>query len=98
MQKLTRRRFVGAAGAASVVPLVYVSKAFGAEFTLKYANNSPVTHPLNIRATEATERIKQETNGRGRDRGFSQQPARRRHRHARASCAPAPSISSRCPA
>lgn len=34
MQKLTRRRFVGAAGAASVVPLVYVSKAFGAEFTL----------------------------------------------------------------
>jgi hypothetical protein len=31
MQKLTRRRFVGAAGAAGVVPLVYVSKAFGAE-------------------------------------------------------------------
>ena len=63
MQKLTRRRFVGAAGAASVVPLVYVSKAFGAEFTLKYANNSPVTHPLTIFTTKAAERIKADSNG-----------------------------------
>ena len=51
MQKLTRRRFVGAAGATCAIPLVYVSKAFGAEYALKYANNSPVTHPLNIRAS-----------------------------------------------
>jgi TRAP-type transport system periplasmic protein len=63
MQKLTRRRFVGAAGAASVVPLVYVSKAFGAEFALKYANNSPVTHPLTIFTTKAAERIKADSNG-----------------------------------
>src|SRR5262245_65586000 len=35
-----------------------------AQFQLKYANTSPVTHPLNIRTTEAVERIKKESNGR----------------------------------
>ena len=63
MQKLTRRRFVGAAGATCAIPLVYVSKAFGAEYALKYANNSPVTHPLTIYTTKAVERIKAESNG-----------------------------------
>lgn len=63
MQKLTRRRFVGAAGATCAMPLVYVSKAFGAEYALKYANNSPITHPLTIYTTKAVERIKAESNG-----------------------------------
>ena len=34
------------------------------EFSLKYGNNLPLTHPLNIRAQEAADRIKQETKGR----------------------------------
>jgi tripartite ATP-independent transporter DctP family solute receptor len=50
-----------AAGATLAMP--WVARA-APEFSLKYANNSPVTHPLTVRATEAMERIKQETNGR----------------------------------
>lgn len=38
--------------------------ARAAEFTLKYANNLPDTHPLNIRAKEAASRIASETRGR----------------------------------
>jgi len=40
------------------------ARAQTAEFTYKYANNLPVTHPLNLRANEAAERIRQETKGR----------------------------------
>ena len=50
-----------AAGATLAMP--WVARA-APEFSLKYANNSPVTHPLTVRAIEAMERIKQETNGR----------------------------------
>jgi TRAP-type C4-dicarboxylate transport system substrate-binding protein len=92
MQKLTRRRFVGAAGAAGVVPLVYVSKAFGAEFTLKYANNSPVTHPLTIFTTKAAERIKADSNGAVEIEVSAATPPCSRN------SGKAPSISSRCPA
>ena len=34
------------------------------EFSLKYGNNLPVTHPLNVRAQEAADQILKETNGR----------------------------------
>jgi tripartite ATP-independent transporter DctP family solute receptor len=34
------------------------------EFKLKYGNNLPVTHPLNIRAQEAADRIREESKGR----------------------------------
>src|SRR5947199_1056152 len=34
------------------------------EFSLKYGNNLPLTHPLNIRAQQAADRIAKETNGR----------------------------------
>ena len=34
------------------------------EFSLKYGNNLPLTHPLNIRAQEAADRILKESNGR----------------------------------
>jgi tripartite ATP-independent transporter DctP family solute receptor len=65
MVRLTRRQFVGAASATAMVGVGGVGRrARAAEFTLKYANNSPVTHPLTIRTTEAAERIKQETGGR----------------------------------
>ena len=38
--------------------------ARAAEFELKYANNLPLTHPLNIRAQEAADRVARESNGR----------------------------------
>jgi TRAP-type transport system periplasmic protein len=50
-----------AAGATLAMP--WVARA-APEFSLKYANNVPVTHPLNVRAKEAMDRIKEQTNGR----------------------------------
>ena len=38
--------------------------AQAAEFKLKYANNLPAIHPMNIRAKEAADAIRKETNGR----------------------------------
>jgi tripartite ATP-independent transporter DctP family solute receptor len=49
--------------ASATMAMPWVAKG-AAEFQLKYANNSPTAHPLNDRAVEAMERIKQETNGR----------------------------------
>src|SRR3954467_5443267 len=39
------------------------AQAQAAEFTYKFANNVPLSHPLNVRAQEAAERIKTETGG-----------------------------------
>jgi TRAP-type transport system periplasmic protein len=63
---LSRRR---ALQALSVLPAAGFAGAFpriarAAEFPLKYGNNLPLTHPLNIRAQQAAERIAKETNGR----------------------------------
>jgi len=65
MTILATRRAALLAGAAAGATLAmpWIAKA-APEFTLKYANNVPVTHPLNVRANEAVERIKTETNGR----------------------------------
>ncbi|MBH1962754.1 MAG: TRAP transporter substrate-binding protein [Comamonadaceae bacterium] len=65
MTTLNRRSLVlgGAAaviGGGALAPLT----AQAAEFTYKYANNLPVSHPMNVRASEAATRIKQETGGR----------------------------------
>ena len=49
-----------AAGIAAALPQV----ARAAEFSYKYGNNLPVTHPLNVRAQQAMDRILKETNGR----------------------------------
>ncbi|MFZ6644807.1 TRAP transporter substrate-binding protein [Undibacterium sp. TJN25] len=38
--------------------------AQSAEFNLKFASNLPITHPLNVRAKEAADAIRKETNGR----------------------------------
>ena len=61
----TSRRSVLLAGTAATatIGMPWIAKG-AAEFELKYANNSPVTHPLTVRTMEAMERIKQETNGR----------------------------------
>ena len=53
------------AGAAATLPLFTIRPArAAAEFSLKLANNSPITHPQTVRAMEAVERIKTATSGR----------------------------------
>ena len=65
MRLRTTRRTLLLAGTAAtaIIGMPLIAKG-AAEFQLKYANNSPTAHPLNVRAVEAMERIKQETNGR----------------------------------
>lgn len=58
------RRTLLAGTASAVVMSPLVARAQTAEFSYKYANNLPVTHPLNLRANEAAERIRRDTNGR----------------------------------
>src|SRR3954464_2442379 len=65
MQKLSRRDvFRATAGFAVAAPAVFrVTQGRAADFSLKYANNSPVTHPLTIRTIEAMDAIRKETGG-----------------------------------
>jgi TRAP-type transport system periplasmic protein len=65
MTILATRRSALLAGAAAgaTVAMPWIARA-APEFSLKYANNVPVTHPLNVRAKEAMDRIKAQTNGR----------------------------------
>ncbi len=51
------------AGAVFAPAVLRVTKVYGAEFSLKYANNAAVTHPLTIRTKEAMEAISKETGG-----------------------------------
>jgi len=51
-------------GAAVAAPSILTWPANAAEFSYKYANNSPVSWPMNTRAAEAVARIKEETSGR----------------------------------
>jgi tripartite ATP-independent transporter DctP family solute receptor len=67
MRKIGRRRFLGsvAASSAAVAALnVLSTRANAAEFPYKYANNLPLTHPMNRRAQEAVAKIKEESGGR----------------------------------
>lgn len=62
---ITRRSLM--TGAAASIPLVSTIRYAGAqaaEFNYKYANNLPLTHPMNLRAQEAVEKIREETGGR----------------------------------
>lgn len=63
---LTRRRVVTSALAATTAGVFpfHVCKAQAAEYTLKYANNLPADHPMNVRSQEAAKQITAETNGR----------------------------------
>src|SRR5579871_2776079 len=63
MTKISRRHFAAGAGALGIATFA-IGKARAAEFTYKYANNLPLTHPLNVRAQEAAAKIKDETGGR----------------------------------
>src|SRR3954470_20373493 len=62
------RRMLLKASAAATVPggvgAPFVARAAEAEFTYKYANNLPDSHPLNTRAKEMSAAIKSETGGR----------------------------------
>ena len=62
----TRRQILRGLGALPAASLAVGLPRFAhaAEFSLKYGNNLPVTHPLNVRAQEAADRIKAETKGR----------------------------------
>ncbi|MFM9426992.1 tripartite ATP-independent transporter DctP family solute receptor [Variovorax sp. GrIS 2.14] len=66
MQKITRRgalRTLSALPAASIVTAI-PRIAHAAEFSYKYGNNLPLSHPLNVRSQEAADRIAKETDGR----------------------------------
>jgi len=60
-QFLTQATALAGAAATGLAPAAFAQSA---EFKLKFANNLPVTHPLNVRAKEAMEAIRKETNGR----------------------------------
>jgi tripartite ATP-independent transporter DctP family solute receptor len=66
MTSTTRRHALRTLSALPVAGLVAGAPMFAraAEFSYKYANNLPLTHPLNIRAQEAADRIARETKGR----------------------------------
>jgi tripartite ATP-independent transporter DctP family solute receptor len=64
---VSRRTLLKASAATAVMGSVgapFVARAQQAEFTYKFANNLPDTHPLNIRSREMAAAIKTETNGR----------------------------------
>ena len=66
MTQFNRRDFIKSAAmvaAGTAVSGPWISKAFAAEHVLKYANNLPTTHPMNIRAKEAAARIQEQTSG-----------------------------------
>jgi len=68
MTGMTRRRFLGNASLASAALAagaagLYSGPSRAADFTLKFANNLPMTHPMNVRAREAAKRIKEASGG-----------------------------------
>ena len=63
MASITRRRILHSAAALPVATLAMPLVAKAAEFSFKYGNNLPLTHPLNIRAAEFAERIARESGG-----------------------------------
>ena len=63
---ITRRRLLTVGTSTlltSAIAAPAVVRAQQAQWTYKYANNLPETHPMNVRAREMAAAIKQETNG-----------------------------------
>ena len=61
---LTRRNLIASAGAIAL-PVLSIQPATAApEFTFKYGNNLPLTHPMNARAAEMAAAINAESKGR----------------------------------
>lgn len=66
MSTINRRNFIkgtGMAVAGTALSGPFISKAFAAEHVLKYSNNLPTSHPMNIRVNEAVKRIREQTDG-----------------------------------
>jgi TRAP-type C4-dicarboxylate transport system substrate-binding protein len=64
---ITRRNLLAGVGAGAIVMAAPLRSAWAqskAEFSYKYANNLPLTHPMNIRAKEMADAIQAETAGR----------------------------------
>ena len=63
---MTRRRLLAGASLALFGSLAAprIARTQQPQWTYKYANNLPETHPMNVRAREMAATIKQETNGR----------------------------------
>jgi len=61
---LGRRVLTRAAVAAPLAFRIRRARAQAAEFVFKFGNNVPETYPLNVRVTQAAERIRTGTNGR----------------------------------
>jgi tripartite ATP-independent transporter DctP family solute receptor len=64
---ISRRKLLTGMGAGAITLASPLNSAWAqskAEFTYKYANNLPLTHPMNIRAKEMVEAVLKETNGR----------------------------------
>ena len=64
MARITRREFAVRTGAAVAGFAILGSRARAAQFTYKYSNNLPVSHPMNIRAKEMAEAIRKDSDGR----------------------------------
>jgi len=65
MSKVSRRsilRALATAPAVSVLGAPLVARA--ADIELRYGNNLPLSHPLNIRAQQVADRVKERTSGR----------------------------------
>jgi tripartite ATP-independent transporter DctP family solute receptor len=64
---LSRRALLAATASTALAGTLgspHVARAQQPQWTYKYANNLPETHPMNVRAREMAAAIKQETNGR----------------------------------
>jgi tripartite ATP-independent transporter DctP family solute receptor len=61
---ITRRSLMIGAAAVPLVSTIRFAGAQSAEFNYKYANNLPLTHPMNKRAQEAVDKIREDTGGR----------------------------------
>ncbi|WP_238946284.1 TRAP transporter substrate-binding protein [Vandammella animalimorsus] len=61
----SRRQFVKAAGALSAAAMagLYGASAHAAQYKLRYANNLPANHPMNVQARQAAQEISSRTNG-----------------------------------
>ena len=66
MSNMDRRHFIKvvAATSAAAATGLYQTQAHAAEFTLKFANNLPISHPMNIRAKEMAQKIAEQSKGR----------------------------------
>lgn len=64
MKTNRRTLLMGAAALGLAAPFIRPGAARAAEFTMKLANNQPMTHPTNIRAAEAVKKIMEESDGR----------------------------------